>query len=89
MALKINVDDSNVGISFPEAYARIVSARVTKYQVIYAVEVHASENARNTNKQTIRSDNFSVQMEDISGDIYPALYQHLKTHPFYASGIDC
>lgn len=89
MALKINVEDSNIGASFSEAYARIVHARVTKHQAVYSVEVYASEQSRNANKQSIRSDVFSVQLEELSGDIYPALYQHLKTHPFYESGIDC
>lgn len=89
MALKINVDDSNIGIAFPEAYARIVSLTATKHQIRYAVHVHASESARQQNKQTIRQDEFDAEMQSISGDIYPALYQHLKTHPFYASGIDC
>jgi hypothetical protein len=88
MALKLSITDSDIGVAFPDAYARVVMARVDKHQAYYTVEVHASQAAREGRKQAIRTDNFTAQMDEVSGDIYPALYDHLKQQEFYASGVD-
>jgi hypothetical protein len=88
MALKINVPDTNIGASFDEAYARIVTVNATKHSVSYVVQVHATEAARLSNKHPIRVDQYDLSMDEISGDLYPALYGHLKQQEFYVSGVD-
>jgi hypothetical protein len=88
MALKLSITDSDIGVAFPDAYARIVAVQANKHQASYTVEVHASQVARESRKQAIRTDTFTAQMDEVSGDIYPALYTHLKQQEFYSTGVD-
>lgn len=88
MALNLSISDSDIGVDFPNAYARIVAVQANKHQATYAVEVHASLAARETQKHSIRKDSFTAQMDNIEGDLFPALYAHLKQQAFYSSGVD-
>ena len=88
MALKITATNSTNGQSETQAYARITNFFGTKDQVQVQVEIHATEEARKAGWPSIQQQAHYVNVEDLSGDIIPALYNVLKTFTQYACSED-
>jgi len=90
MALIISLpaNETGIGVSFSNAYAKIGDYFGNKNTIQYQVSVWADADARLNNYAPIRQDAFYVEVADLSGDIMPALYADLKTHPLYNKGID-
>jgi hypothetical protein len=52
------------------------------------VAIHATEDARHGNMQTIREDAHYIAIEDLHGDLIPAIYGVLKGLTQYAGATD-
>lgn len=87
MALKLSVD-TQFGVPAPEAYARITNFFGTKDQIQVQVGVYYNEDARQNNMATVREDAHYIAMEDLKGDLIPAIYEVLKTFSQYAGAED-
>jgi hypothetical protein len=88
MALKLSVE-THFGAPAPEAYARITNFFGTKDQIQVQVAIYYNEDARNNNLATVREDAHYIAIEDLKGDIIPALYEVLKTFGQYEGAEDC
>jgi hypothetical protein len=88
MALKITAVNPTTGQYTSEAYARITNFFGTKDQIQVQVAIHASADARTGNFQTIKENAHYIAVEDLKGDLIPAIYGVLKTYTDYAGATD-
>ena len=89
MALKLNLATTQFGVPAPEAYARITNFFGTKDQLQVQVAVYYNEEARQGNASTVLEHAHYIAMEDLKGDLIPAIYAVLKTLPQYEGAEDC
>ena len=88
MALKITATNSTNGQQETQAYARITNFFGTKDQIQVQVEIHATEEARQAGWPSIQQQAHYINMEDLSGDLIPAMYNVLKTFTQYEGATD-
>ena len=88
MALLISAVNNTNGQQETQAYARITNFFGTKDQVQVQVEIHATEEARQAGWPSIQQQAHFINMEDLSGDLIPALYNVLKTFTQYEGATD-
>jgi hypothetical protein len=88
MALKLAVQ-TQFGVPAPEAYARITNFFGTKDQIQVQVAIYYNEDARNGNMATVKENAHYIAVEDLDGDIIPAMYEVLKTLSDYEGAEDC
>jgi hypothetical protein len=88
MALKLSVS-TQFGPSADEAYARITNFYGTKDQLQVQVAIYYNEEARNGNMSTVKENAHYIAMEDLKGDLIPAIYEVLKTMADYQGAVDC
>jgi hypothetical protein len=87
MALRLSVQ-TQFGAPAPDAYARITNFFGTKDQIQVQVAIYYNENARHSNMATVREDAHYIGMEDLKGDLIPAIYEVLKTMSQYNGSTD-
>ena len=88
MALKLSVQ-TQFGVAAPEAYAKITNFFGTKDQIQVQVAVYFDESARHSNMATVKENAHYINMDDLKGDLIPAIYEVLKTFSDYAGAEDC
>ena len=88
MALKLNLETTQFGVSAPQAYARITNFFGTKDQIQVQVAVYYDEAARHSNMATVKENAHYIAIEDLKGDLIPAIYEVLKTFSDYAGAVD-
>ena len=88
MALKLAVE-TQFGVPAPQAYARITNFFGTKDQIQVQVAIHYDESARHSNMATVKENAHYIAMEDLKGDLIPAIYEVLKTFSDYEGAEDC
>ena len=88
MALKITATNNTNGQQEVQAYARITNFFGTKDQVQVQVEIHATEEARRAGWPSIQQQAHYINMEDLSGNLIPAMYGVLKTFTQYEGATD-
>jgi hypothetical protein len=88
MALKLAVE-TQFGVPAPEAYARITNFFGTKDQIQVQVAIYYNEDARQSNMATVKENAHYIAVEDLDGDIIPAMYEVLKTLSDYEGAEDC
>jgi len=89
MALKLKLEQTQFGVPAPEAYARITNFFGTKDNIQVQVAIHYDQAAREGNMATVREDAHYIAIEDLKGDIIPAIYGVLKTFSQYEGAVDC
>ena len=88
MALKLSVQ-TQFGVPAPQAYARITNFFGTKDQIQVQVAIHYDESARHSNMSSVKENAHHINMEDLKGDLIPAIYEVLKTYSDYEGAEDC
>ena len=88
MALKLNLPQTQFGVPAPEAYARITNFFGTKDQIQVQVAVYFNEEARQGNMATVKENAHYIAIEDLKGDLIPAIYEVLKTFSDYEGATD-
>jgi len=88
MALKLNLEQTQFGVPAPDAYARITNLFGTKDQIQVQVAIHFNEEARHGNMATVKENAHYIAIEDLKGDIIPAIYEVLKGFSDYAGATD-
>jgi hypothetical protein len=88
MALKLNLASTQFGVPAPEAYARITNFFGTKDQIQVQVAIHFNEDARQGNMATVKENAHYIAIEDLKGDLIPAIYEVLKTFSDYQGAVD-
>ena len=86
MALKIYITNSNVGVPFAEAYARITNIHGNKDQVQYQVSVSANADARQANAQEVAQHAFYCPTP--TSNLMDGLYADLKQQVGFEDAID-
>lgn len=89
MALKLSLELTQFGVPAPQAYARITNFFGTKDQIQVQVAVYYDQAARESNMATVREDAHYIAIEDLKGDLIPAIYGVLKTFSQYEGAQDC
>ncbi len=89
MALQLNLESTQFGISAPQAYLKIASYVGTKDQIQVQVAIYFNKDARQNDMTTIHDDNHQIFIKDLKGDLIPAIYEVLKTYSDYAGAEDC
>ena len=89
MALKLNLNQTQFGVPAPQAYARITNFFGTKDQIQVQVAIYFNEEARQNNMATVKENAHYIAIEDLKGDLIPAIYEVLKTFTDYAGATDC
>jgi hypothetical protein len=89
MALELSLPQTQFGVPAPKAYARITNFFGTKDQIQVQVAVYYDEEARQSNMATVREDAHYIAIEDLKGDLIPAIYGILKTFGQYEGAEDC
>ena len=87
MALKLSVQ-TQFGVPASEAYARITNFYGTKDQLQVQVAIYFNEEARHGNMSTVKENAHYIAMEDLKGDLIPAIYEVLKTMADYQGAVD-
>jgi hypothetical protein len=87
MALKISITNSNVGVPFTEAYARITNIHGNKDQVQYQVSVSANADARQANAQEVAQHAYYCATP--TGNLMDGLYADLKQQVGFENAQDC
>jgi len=87
MALKLSVA-TQFGAPAPDAYARITNFYGTKDQLQVQVAIYYNEDARHQNMSTVKENAHYIAMEDLKGDLIPAIYEVLKTMADYQGAVD-
>ena len=87
MALKLSVA-TQFGVPAEEAYARITNFYGTKDQLQVQVAIYFNEEARQGNLSTVKENAHYIAMEDLKGDLIPAIYEVLKTMGDYQGAVD-
>ena len=88
MALQLNLESTQFGISAPQAYLKIASYVGTKDQIQVQVAIYFNKDARLNDMATIHDDNHQIVIEDLKGDLIPAIYAVLKTLSAYEGAVD-
>ena len=89
MALKLNLPTTQFGVPAPQAYAKITNFFGNKDQIQVQVAVYYDENARAENRSTVMENAHYINVEDLKGDLIPAIYAVLKTFSQYEGAEDC
>jgi hypothetical protein len=88
MALQLSLESTQFGVPAPKAYAKITNFFGTKDQIQVQVAIYYDEAARQGNMATVREDAHYIAVEDLKGDIIPAIYGVLKTFTQYQNATD-
>jgi hypothetical protein len=88
MALKLNLSQTQFGVPAPQAYARITNFFGTKDQIQVQVAIYFNEEARQGNMATVKENAHYIAIEDLKGDLIPAIYEVLKTFTDYEGAVD-
>jgi hypothetical protein len=88
MALKLSLATTQFGVPAPQAYARITNFFGTKDQIQVQVAVYYNEEARHSNMATVKEEAHYIALEDLKGDLIPAIYEVLKTFSQYEGAVD-
>jgi len=87
MALRLSVQ-TQFGVPAPDAYARITNFFGTKDQIQVQVAIYYNEDARLANLATVKENAHYIAIEDLKGDLIPAIYEVLKTFSDYQGAVD-
>ena len=88
MALKLSLIQTQFGVPAPQAYARITNFFGTKDQIQVQVAIYFNEEARQGNMATVKENAHYIAIEDLEGDLIPAIYEVLKTFTDYEGAVD-
>ena len=88
MALKLNLASTQFGVPAPDAYARITNFFGTKDNLQVQVAIYYNEDARHSNMATVKENAHYIAIEDLKGDLMPAIYGVLKTMADYQGAVD-
>ena len=88
MALKLNLESTQFGVPAPQAYAKITNFFGTKDQIQVQVAIYFNEDARQNNMATVKENAHYIAIEDLKGDLIPAIYGVLKTFTDYEGAVD-
>jgi hypothetical protein len=88
MALQLNLASTQFGVPAPQAYARITNFFGTKDQIQVQVAIYFNEEARQGNMATVKENAHYIAIEDLKGDLIPAIYEVLKTFSDYEGAVD-
>ena len=89
MALKLKLEQTQFGVPAPQAYARITNFFGTKDNIQVQVAIHYDQSAREGNMATVLEHAHYIAVEDLKGDLIPAIYEVLKTFEQYKGAEDC
>jgi hypothetical protein len=88
MALQLALESTQFGVPAPKAYARITNFFGTKDQIQVQVAIYYDEAARHGNMATVKENAHYIAIEDLKGDLIPAIYEVLKTFAEYQGAVD-
>ena len=89
MALKLSLQQTQFGVPAPQAYAKITNFFGNKDNIQVQVAVYYNEQARQENRSTVMEHAHYIAIEDLKGDLIPAIYDILKTFSQYEGAVDC
>ena len=88
MALKLSLETTQFGVPAPQAYAKITNFFGNKDNIQVQVAIYYDEQARQENRSTVMEHAHYINIEDLKGDLIPAIYAVLKTFEQYKDSVD-
>lgn len=88
MALKVDCNETVIGVPMTNTYARITHYQGDKNYVMFFVEHHANETARHGNYDSVATVSFTVPTTECDANL-TSLYAWLKQQPNYLNAEDC
>jgi hypothetical protein len=88
MGLQIDMASSPIGMPITGAYCRITRYMGDKNAVRAYVAFWINQAARLAESAPIEERHYDIALSSLSGDIVPAMYDHLKTLGDFAGAID-
>ena len=89
MALKITAVNPTNHEEVTTAYAKVGNFfRAGDDAIQVQVQVYHNEDMRHANANTIKEDSHYINLEDLKGDLMPAIYGVLKTLTQYEGAVD-
>lgn len=76
------------GVTYPEAYSRIVMVRAEKTQAYIFVNTYADAAAREREDMPVRQEEPVTDLANLVGELYAQSYAYLKTLPDFATAVD-
>lgn len=92
MALRLDIDDSIVGIGFKDAYAIIASISGDKRSIQVKILYYTSQEAKIKEYQPVRYDVYSIALSDLDTGmaLFSSIYSWLKKNvPTFFQAQDC
>lgn len=89
MALLLSYANESTGLDLPAAYARVAMYSGDKTNSRYRVELYVNKDARTNGRDALNILSFTAPTTDLTGDILPAVYAHLKSQPGFENAVDC
>lgn len=74
--------------TYPQAYARVLFARSFAAETYICAAWYADEAARHAGADPVKVAEYAVATTALKGDVFPAMYAHLKTMLDFAGAID-
>ena len=76
------------GVTYPDAYSRILFVRFEKDQAYIFINTYADEAARMREDMPVLQEQFVTTMATVSGTVYGAAYTYVRTLPEFANAIN-
>lgn len=80
--------DSNYGMTVNGAYVKISSIYCSTTRLRAQIDVYANEQARIDRRPPVAVTNVDMDMSDVVGDIWPAVYELVKQRPEFTPSTD-
>lgn len=89
MAIKFNYFYDKLQMNFPEAYGKIDSFTGNKEKIKISFKIFSNETARQSELNPIIVMNFSMPFSEVTGELFPSMYQWILTQPGFENTISC
>lgn len=90
MAIKFNHFYDRFQMTFGEAYGKIGSFTGNTKEIRIVFNIYPNETARINDEEVILSSmTFTMPFSEITGELFPSMYQWILTQPGFENSISC
>jgi hypothetical protein len=86
MALQLSI--SKFGVTFPQAYARIIGQYSDNQSITAKIEIHPSKAEREIGAEALESFELSYPLTNKAISLFPWLYEQIQTDGYFKDAVD-
>ena len=87
VGIDLGTTNSLVSIIHPDTKQPIALKEHNSSSIVPSI-IYFDENARLENMSAVKEDNIIIELQNLNGNIFPAIYTALKAMPDYAGAVD-